>query len=153
MRPNFSSKLSTLQNPTLKFGALSGKKKKERKKKKNPWPDFNCYLYDQGFSVNLLFSSSVGFYILKITIEWKEKHNHFYVIVLCWVLTTNSQIMRANLIITYLSFYYIWGYRSLMITLLSTQMIWFPFPTFALIENWYPRIGYFPNKPNVKIWT
>jgi hypothetical protein len=66
-------------------------------------------------------------------------------ILFCQMLTIDSQIMRANLATTYLSSNYIWGYRSLVIILLSTQMIWFPFPTYGLIENWYPRIGYFPN--------
>jgi len=65
----------------------------------------------------------------------------------------DSQIMQAHLITTYLSSNYTWGYMSLVIILLNIQMIWFPFPTYVLIENWYPIIGCIRNKPNVRIWT
>jgi hypothetical protein len=55
-------------------------------------------------------------------LQWNKKKNTTIsmCILFCGMLITNSQIMQANLTTIYLSSNYIWGYRSLVIILLST---------------------------------
>jgi hypothetical protein len=147
MRVDFDSKLSTIQTSMSNFGASTLKK---------GYIYFlmlqNCDLISIAISMAKCFWSTCFLQALLVPtfekLQQNEKKNTTIsmCILFCQMLAVDSQIMRVNSTTTYLLSNYIWGYRSPMIIL-------FPFPTYALIKNWYPRIGYFPNKPNVRIWN
>jgi hypothetical protein len=109
MRPNFGSKLLTLQTSASSFWAPTNFYFFAKTLQKSQ-PNFNHHFYGQDFSVNLFFLQALLAPTFEKLQQNKKKNTTISMCILfCQMLNINSQIMQANLAFTYLSSNYIWG--------------------------------------------